>query len=69
MSLGQSIASARKSAGMTIDQLSTTSNIRVSLLKEFEANNFLHAGGDTYADRKSTRLNSSHLGIRMPSSA
>ena len=49
MSLGQSIASARKSAGMTIDQLSTTSNIRVSLLKEFEANNFLHAGGDTYA--------------------
>ena len=49
MSLGQSIASARKSAGMTIDQLSTASNIRVSLLKEFEANDFLHAGGDTYA--------------------
>ena len=49
MSLGQLIASARKSAGMTIDQLSTSTNIRVSLLKEFESNNFLHAGGDTYS--------------------
>ena len=84
MSLGQLIASARKSAGMTIDQLSTSTNIRVSLLKEFESNNFLQAGGDTYSrghlrtiarvlnveDRKSTRLNSSHTDIsRMPSSA
>ena len=49
MSLGQLLVSARKSAGMTIDQLSTATNIRVSLLKEFESNNFLHAGGDTYS--------------------
>ena len=49
MSLGQLLVSARKSAGLTIDQLSTATNIRVSLLKEFENNNFLHAGGDTYA--------------------
>ncbi|MFM8621034.1 MAG: helix-turn-helix domain-containing protein [Candidatus Nanopelagicaceae bacterium] len=49
MSLGQLLISARKSAGMTIDQLSTATNIRVSLLKEFENNNFLHAGGDTYS--------------------
>ena len=49
MSLGQLLVSARKSAGLTVDQLSTATNIRVSLLKEFENNNFLHAGGDTYA--------------------
>jgi cytoskeletal protein RodZ len=49
MSLGQLLVSARKSAGMTIDQLSSATNIRVSLLKEFEENNFLHAGGDTYS--------------------
>ena len=49
MSLGQLLVSARKSAGLTVDQLSTATNIRVSLLKEFENNNFQHAGGDTYA--------------------
>ena len=49
MSLGQLIVSARKSAGLTVDQLSTQTNIRVALLKEFEENNFIHSGGDTYA--------------------
>ena len=49
MSLGQSLVSARKGAGMTIDHLSNLTNIRITLLKEFENNNFKHAGGDTYA--------------------
>ena len=48
MSLGQDLISARKVAGLSIDELSTRTNIRVSLLKEFEANNFIHAGGDAY---------------------
>ena len=48
MSLGQDLISARKAAGLSIDELSTRTNIRVSLLKEFEANNFIHAGGDAY---------------------
>jgi len=48
MSLGQELIRARKTAGLTIDELSTRTNIRVSLLREFESNNFIHAGGDTY---------------------
>jgi cytoskeletal protein RodZ len=49
MSLGQLIISSRKSAGLTVDALSAATNIRTTLLKEFEANNFVNAGGDTYA--------------------
>ena len=49
MSLGQLIISSRKSAGMTVDALSSETKIRISLLKEFEENNFINAGGDTYA--------------------
>ena len=48
MTLGRDLIAARKAAGLTIDDLSTRTNIRVTLLKEFEANNFVHAGGDTY---------------------
>ena len=49
MVLGQNLVSARKAAGLTLDELSARTNIRTSLLKEFEANNFYNAGGDTYA--------------------
>ena len=49
MNLGQLISSARNSAKLTVDSLSTTTSIRPSLLKEFENNNFIHAGGDAYA--------------------
>lgn len=49
MSLGQLLKDARKAAGLTLDQLSTRTNIRASLLSEFEDNNFRNAGGDTYA--------------------
>lgn len=49
MNLGQSLIKARKDAGITLDTLSTLTSIRPALLREFEENNFLNAGGDTYA--------------------
>ncbi len=49
MTLGQSISAARKSAGISLDELATRTNIRPSMLREFEDDNFIHAGGDTYA--------------------
>ena len=48
MTLGQALKDARKSAGITIDQLSSKTNIRASLLSEFENNIFINSGGDTY---------------------
>ena len=49
MTLGSLITQARKSAGLSIDDLSEATNIRSALLREIEANNFVHCGGDTYA--------------------
>jgi cytoskeleton protein RodZ len=49
MSLGSMISKARKDAGLSIDDLSAATNIRGPLLREMEANNFSHCGGDTYA--------------------
>jgi cytoskeletal protein RodZ len=49
MSLGSLITQARKSAGLSIDDLSEATNIRSALLKEMEANNFTKCGGETYA--------------------
>ena len=49
MALGQILVNARKAAGISLEELSKRTNIRESLLREFEANEFLNAGGDTYA--------------------
>jgi len=49
MSLGSMITQARKSAGLSIEDLSASTNIRGVLLKEIESNNFINCGGDTYA--------------------
>ena len=49
MSLGSSITQARKSAGLSIEDLSASTNIRAALLKEIESNNFANCGGETYA--------------------
>ena len=49
MTLGECLANARKDAGLTLDELSNRTNIRATLLKEFEENKFHNAGGDTYA--------------------
>ena len=49
MSLGSTIATARKSAGMSLDDLAERTSIRASLLREFENNHFERCGGETYA--------------------
>jgi len=49
MSLGSLITQARKSAGLSIEDLSGSTNIRTALLKEIELNNFANCGGETYA--------------------
>ena len=49
MSLGSMITQARKSAGLSIDDLSATTNIRSALLREIESDNFANCGGETYA--------------------
>jgi cytoskeleton protein RodZ len=49
MALSQILIKSRKDAGLTLEDLSRLTNIRVTLLKEFEADNFLNAGGDAYA--------------------
>jgi cytoskeletal protein RodZ len=49
MSLGSMITQARKSAGLSIDDLSASTNIRSSLLREMESDSFHKCGGETYA--------------------
>ena len=49
MNLGQLISSARISSKLLVDALSAETSIRPSLIKEFEENNFINAGGDAYA--------------------
>jgi len=49
MSLGSLISKARKDAGLSIDDLSAATNVRGTLLREMEANNFSQCGGETYA--------------------
>jgi len=49
MSLGSMISKARKDAGLSIDDLSAATNIRGTLLRDMEANNFSQCGGETYA--------------------
>jgi cytoskeletal protein RodZ len=49
MTLGSLITQARKSAGLNIDDLSESTNIRGALLREIESNNFVNCGGETYA--------------------
>lgn len=49
MSLGLMITKARKDAGVSIDELSADTNIRATLIREIEKNNFNNCGGETYA--------------------
>lgn len=43
------ISKARIDARLSIEDLSSSTNIRVALLRDIEANNFANCGGDTYA--------------------
>lgn len=49
MSLGTAITQAREAAGMSVADLAERTSIRASLLREFEDNNFIKCGGETYA--------------------
>ena len=49
MTLGSAIAKARKEAGLTLDELASKTNIRISVLTEIENDNFINCGGETYA--------------------
>ena len=62
MTLGSLITQARKSAGLSIDDLSESTNIRGALLREIESNEFVHCGGETYA-RGHLRNIASKLGV------
>jgi cytoskeletal protein RodZ len=49
MNLGEVLASARTSSGISIDDLAAITSIRAGLITEMERNNFSHCGGDIYA--------------------
>ncbi len=49
MSLGSMISKARVDARVSIEDLSASTNIRIPLIREMEANNFSNCGGETYA--------------------
>lgn len=62
MTLGSMISKARIDARVSIEDLSSSTNIRVPLLRDIEANNFANCGGDTYA-RGHIRNIAQRLGI------
>ena len=49
MTIGSLIARARKDAGCSIDELAKATNLRATLLREIEKDDFSHCGGNTYA--------------------
>lgn len=49
MTLGSLLAQARKDAGLTLEQLASRTNIRMTVLQEIERDNFAKCGGETYA--------------------
>jgi len=49
MTLGTLIAQARKDAGLSIEDLAAKTNIRITVLREIEKDNFVNCGGETYA--------------------
>lgn len=49
MTVGSLIAKARKDAGCSIDELAEATNLRATLLREIEKDDFSHCGGNTYA--------------------
>ena len=62
MTLGSMISKARIDVRLSIEDLSSSTNIRIALLRDIEANNFANCGGDTYA-RGHIRNIAQRLGI------
>lgn len=49
MSTGSEVRDCREAAGMSLENLSSLTSIRMGLLSQMEANDFSKCGGDTYA--------------------
>ena len=49
MSIGESLADARRQAGLTISQVSQQTRIRESIIRDIEQGDFTACGGDFYA--------------------
>lgn len=49
MSVGETLARARESAGLTVEDLSTRTRIRAGLIRQIEADDFGGCGGAVYA--------------------
>ena len=49
MSIGETLAEARRQAGLTIGQVSRETRIRESIIRDIEQNDFSACGGDFYA--------------------
>jgi cytoskeletal protein RodZ len=49
MTLGEFLQQARENAGLSVDELAHTVNLRPGLIRAMESNDFLPCGGDTYA--------------------
>ena len=49
MTLGALIAKARKEAGLSVEDIVASTNLRATLIHEIEKNDFSHCGGQTYA--------------------
>ncbi|BBB00550.1 hypothetical protein RVR_7674 [Actinacidiphila reveromycinica] len=48
-SVGRALAQARTEAGLTVDEVSTTTRVRVPILQAIEQDDFSRCGGDVYA--------------------
>ena len=49
MTLGSLIAKARKDAALSVDDVAAATNLRATLIREMEKDDFSHCGGQTYA--------------------
>ncbi|NUR26137.1 MAG: helix-turn-helix domain-containing protein, partial [Catenulispora sp.] len=47
--LGHRLAMARYQAGLSVDQVADVTRIRSGMVREIEAGDFIHCGGDVYA--------------------
>jgi cytoskeletal protein RodZ len=48
-SVGRALAQARTEAGLTVDEVSTSTRVRVPILQSIEQDDFSRCGGDVYA--------------------
>jgi len=49
MSIGESLAAARRQAGLSISQVSQQTRIREAIIRDIERDDYSHCGGDFYA--------------------